>query len=271
MEHRQDQLVAVGVDGSRASTAALDVAVREARMRRHRLLVVHAAPVPLRRDTVLEAARVRAEHLAPDLPITARSLSGTPSAVLAGEVGDSDCLVVGARGLGGIGSVLFGSTSHALLRQAPCPVVVVRRPAPQHQGRVVVGVAGSTSYYAVELAFDEASRRGAELFAVHSWDGPGPLREAGSGWSSQARTRQAARAEQVLGAVLEPWEAKYPGVSVRRVVSKQPAAATLTWWSATADLVVVGRGAPGSRLPIGLTVLPLLRDSSCPVAVVPAR
>ena len=270
MKHFHVQVVAVGVDGSRGSPTALEVAVWEARMRRRHLLLVHAVRVPLRRDPVLDAARWRAERLAPGLPVTSRSLSGTPSTVLAAQVGESDYLVVGARGLGGVGSVLFGSTSHALVRQARCPVIVVCRPAGPARGRVVVGVAGTSSSEAVEVAFDEASRRGAELVAVHAWDPPGGLREALLGWSSEARGRRMAQERDLLSAVLAPWQAKYPSVSVRQVVPKDPAATALVWWSATADLVVVGQGTPGSRLPIGLTVLPVLRGSACPVAVVPS-
>lgn len=38
---------------------------------------------------------------------------------------DAELLVVGSRGRGTVRAALLGSTSHALAREAPCPVVVV--------------------------------------------------------------------------------------------------------------------------------------------------
>jgi len=41
---------------------------------------------------------------------------------------DADLLVVGSRGRGTVKAALLGSTSHALVADAPCPVVVVPSP-----------------------------------------------------------------------------------------------------------------------------------------------
>lgn len=40
-----------------------------------------------------------------------------------------DLIVVGSRGYGTVERVLLGSTSTALIGDAPCPVIVVPRPA----------------------------------------------------------------------------------------------------------------------------------------------
>ncbi len=43
----------------------------------------------------------------------------------------ADAIVIGSRGLGGLGSLLLGSVSHALLQDADRPVVIV--PSPKGQ------------------------------------------------------------------------------------------------------------------------------------------
>jgi nucleotide-binding universal stress UspA family protein len=55
------------------------------------------------------------------------TLSGRPSAALAAASGDLDLLVCGSRGYGPVHTLLVGSTSHALVRSAACPVLVVPR------------------------------------------------------------------------------------------------------------------------------------------------
>lgn len=55
------------------------------------------------------------------------TLSGKPSAALAAASSDLDLLVCGSRGYGPVRTLLVGSTSHALVRAAACPVLVVPR------------------------------------------------------------------------------------------------------------------------------------------------
>jgi Universal stress protein family len=52
-------------------------------------------------------------------------LTGTAAEALALASKDLDLLVCGSRGYGPARIVLLGSTSHALVRRAECPVVVV--------------------------------------------------------------------------------------------------------------------------------------------------
>jgi nucleotide-binding universal stress UspA family protein len=60
-----------------------------------------------------------------------RAISGRPSAVLATAATELglDLLVVGSRGYGPVGALLLGSTSHAVIHDAPCPVMVLPRTA----------------------------------------------------------------------------------------------------------------------------------------------
>jgi nucleotide-binding universal stress UspA family protein len=54
-------------------------------------------------------------------------LSGRPAEALAMASADVDVIVCGSRGYGPLRTLLAGSTSHALVRKAACPVVVVPR------------------------------------------------------------------------------------------------------------------------------------------------
>lgn len=264
--------VVAGVDGSAASTRALDVAAAEAALRHWPLRVVHVTKHPRGRDDVVVTARARAEDTAPVLRIGYESMAGSPAAVLSRLAGASGIVVVGARGLGAVGSLLLGSTSHALVSDAPCPVVVVRTTIGRPTGRVVVGICRHVPTEVVGFAFDEASRRGAELLAVHAWETAVHFTEALRRSPAEARQEHMGQEQEVIPAALAPWEVKYPDVAVRRVVSTDSPASLIEEWSAGADLAVVGRGSLSRPVApeIGSTVYAVLHGSACPVAVVPA-
>jgi nucleotide-binding universal stress UspA family protein len=63
-------------------------------------------------------------------------LEGDPAAAICEAAADVDLLVCGSRGYGALRRVLAGSTARRLLDGAPCPVVIVPRPAQVTRGRV---------------------------------------------------------------------------------------------------------------------------------------
>jgi len=99
-----------------------------------------AVPHELREtDTeLLEQARARAEEAG----VTAytRLLRGEPAdeIVAYADTVDADVIVVGSRGHGAVTSVLLGSVSRAILREARRPVLVVRGAAARHEDAVAV-------------------------------------------------------------------------------------------------------------------------------------
>jgi nucleotide-binding universal stress UspA family protein len=139
--------IVVGLDDSRDGLAALDWAVDEA-VRRHEpltvLSVVNELPLAtpgfyaadaaghvhdVRRSTGRWARRVTSESAGrtldgPGVPVHVRVPSGHPAKLLVEASRDASMVVVG-RGVGGIGRLLLGSVSTAVVHHAHCPVVVV--------------------------------------------------------------------------------------------------------------------------------------------------
>ncbi|GEL24268.1 hypothetical protein PSU4_32220 [Pseudonocardia sulfidoxydans NBRC 16205] len=282
--------VVVGVDGSGPALAAARWAAGEARRRGVGLRVVtvvgwdghatRAIPEPeadVARDALLSAARdtvddaaAAAIAAAPDVDVDVRVRSGAVSTVLMDEADGAALLVVGNRGNGGFTGLLVGSAGVSVAAHARCPVVVVRgdgravgRGAP-----VVVGVGESVGgEAAVGFAFEEASRRGVPLVAVHAWIDPGidPLLGAYADWDAMAVQQQ-----RVLVDAVAPWTAKHPDVEVRELVVRDGAVRALVAAAEGAALVVVGsRGyGPARGLLVGSVSQGLLHHAPCPVAVV---
>ena len=171
--------VVVGVDGSEAGSAALLWAVRAAALEGRGLTVVHATGfagamddledvlaserglLTVGRSIVREAVR---EARAADWTVGVESVvtTGDPSTMLVEASETAAMVVLGARGRGAVVSALLGSVSAPVIREAACPVVVVRSAADVlRDGPVVVGVDGTpASTAAVEHAFHAASVRG---------------------------------------------------------------------------------------------------------------
>jgi nucleotide-binding universal stress UspA family protein len=112
--------------GDEASRALREAASLAARLGADlRVLTVagseDAGPVRARARSVLSAGEtwgVAVDHIV---------LEGDPAAVLAEQGVELDLLVIGSRGYGPVRRVLLGGVSGAVMRTAPCPVVVVPR------------------------------------------------------------------------------------------------------------------------------------------------
>ena len=257
--------VLVGVDGSAESDAAIRWATHEAVMRRVPLTLAHVvAPVvaswpmgPMHANItewqqdnarhVLEQALKTVQACVPDsqLPdVHTETLNSSvvPTLVHASE--GTQMIVVGSRGTGALGRLLLGSVSTGLVHHASCPVAVIR-PEPASSDRdapVLLGIDGSpASEAATALAFDEASRRGVGLVALHAWSDVAVFPILGMDWREYE-----SQGHEVLGERLAGWQEQYPDVGVqRRLVCDQPAR-WLIRESEHAQLVVVGsRGRGG--------------------------
>ncbi|MFD0313613.1 universal stress protein [Streptomyces flavalbus] len=298
-----ERIVVSGIDGSAESRAAAEWAAREARLRDLPLKVVHVwDPVPdpiaqaphlgggtlqhwaerVPRETV-EGLRLR--H--PGLEVTAEQLPGGPAEVLARVAGDSELLVLGSRGMSGVGGFMVGSVGLSVVAHAERPVVLVRageQAADEHEPDPTGIPSAATPYRQVvlgldttrpdesliEFAFEAAAARGAALRVVHGWS-PTPYEVYSLAASPETQHLLAAQRAAALAAALEPWRAKHPNVEVIEEAVVGVPAHHLVDASRTASLVVVGRRirrrAFGPR--VGAVTHAVLHHSTAPVAVVP--
>lgn len=279
----QNGLVMAGVDGSDSALRAVRAAAREAAWRRCPLRIVHAFIWPLmhvdtgaseavpqgglRHDAerILAAAAAAAADEAPGLQVTTDLVTGAPAPVLLHEARGASLVVLGDRGLGGFTGLLLGSVAVQVTAHSTTPVLVVRgRPEPT--GPVLVGCDGSAGANpAVEAAFREAGRRGAELVAVKAW------RESPGLAATQLYDPESARKEEfeVLQDSLDASRGRHPEVQVRAELVAGRPGEELVRLSEQAQLVVVGaRGRGGfTGLLLGSVSQQLLHHAACPVLV----
>ena len=153
---------------------------------------------------------------------------------------EAEMVVVGSNGRGAVGRVLLGSVSSGVVRHAKCPVAVIHDEDPlmPHplQAPVLLGIDGSpASELATAIAFDEASRRGVELTALHAWSDVQVLELPGFDWAVVKAEAERSLAERLAG-----WQERYPDVTVQRLVVCDQPSRQLIEKSETAQLVVVG-------------------------------
>jgi nucleotide-binding universal stress UspA family protein len=253
--------IVVAVDSSPASNAAVCWAARDAAMRNVSLTVVHAVvtptatwpPVPypdslaLRledegKKAVMHAIKIAEDAMPADRKVTINRelVYSTPALALIKMSDEAEMIVVGSSGRGLLARGVLGSVSSTVVRHASCPVAVIRDedqllPDPQH-APVLVGIDGSpASELATAIAFDEASRRGVDLMALHAWSDVAVLDLAGLDWAAVE-----AEAERSLAESLAGWQERYPDVAVHRLLVSDRPARQLVEKSESAQLVVVG-------------------------------
>ncbi|MET8142569.1 universal stress protein [Sphaerisporangium sp. NPDC005288] len=135
--------IAVGVDGSPHSEAALEFAFEQARRREARVHAVYAWAVPVfsplaagytdvMRDVFESGTQRLRQWLAPwrerypEVPVAESAVCGHPTPALVEASEKADLLVAGSRGLGGFRGAVLGSVGHGALHGSHCPVAVVR-------------------------------------------------------------------------------------------------------------------------------------------------
>jgi nucleotide-binding universal stress UspA family protein len=268
--------IVVGVDGSAASASAVRWAAREAELRNLPLAVVSVlapvvqaggpwpeVPVPEEyvriqqaeaTDVVDKAVRSAADGAAPALQITGEVLLGPIVATLVNMSARADMMVVGCRGEDAVSRALLGSVSSGLVHHAHCPVAIIHaEELPSERAPVVVGIDGSpTSELATAIAFDEASRRGVDLVALHAWSDMGPIEFASANWAPIEWRNIKVAEEEVLSERLSGWNDQYPDVTVHRVVVCDRPGPRLLERAGEAQLLVLGShgrgGFPGMLL-----------------------
>ena len=290
--------IVVGVDGSPSSTVAVEWAALEAEMHNVPLKLVNVVPplvaaaegwsdisVPIdysrfqddqARQIIDEAHKVAVEAASPDRAphVTSEVLHAPIVPTLVDLSKQADLVVVGCRGHGAVANTLLGSASSGLVHHAHCPVAVIHDEDPlttrPPTAPVVVGIDGSpTSELATEIAFDEASRRGVGLVAVHAWSDMGPLDFPSMNWAPIEWRNIRDQEEEVLAERLCGWQDRFPDVVVHKVVVSDFPAPRLLEQAQTAQLLVVGShgrgGFPGMLL--GSVSRTVVNSAQIPVIV----
>ncbi|MEP6632538.1 MAG: universal stress protein [Lapillicoccus sp.] len=297
-------VVAVGVDGSEASTAAVDWAAAEAFRRGASRLVVSVIELPQTTGSYLEfaagvgsiaheealrlataAGRRAATKLPADRVDTSIS-DGSAAGHLIKASESAVLVVVGNKHRSAFGSFTSGSVSFAVAAHAACPVVLVPE-ADGHRGvegtdgadgvrGVVVGVDGShAASQALEMAGEMAARAGQPLTIVGAWDIPVTGAWTNAAWADGASVpswSEALRddATDTLQRAVASVRALHPDLVVSTQVVQAPAARALVEASGGAALVVVGsRGRGGfASLVLGSVSHAVLHDCTAPVMIV---
>ncbi|WAC93826.1 universal stress protein [Mycobacterium sp. Aquia_213] len=253
--------IVVGVDGSAASNAAVVWAARDAALRNVSLTLVHMfstfvptfPQIPMPSGVALWQQDDGRQALEQAIKIAQDAVKADQKLVIATEVRPSppvptliemseaaEMVVVGSNGRGAVDRVLLGSVSSGLVHGARCPVAVIHAegsvlPHSDH-APVLVGIDGSpASELATAIAFDEASRRGVELKALHAWSDVEYFELSGHDWTAVSAEEERNLAESLAG-----WQERYPDVTVQRLVVRDRPARQLVELSESAQLVVLG-------------------------------
>ncbi|MFI6463076.1 universal stress protein [Streptomyces sp. NPDC050538] len=285
-----------GLDGSPESSAAAEWAAREAELRGLPLKIVHVwepVPDPLAQAPLMGAETqqhwseripreagedLRRRH--PGLEVTVEQVTGTPSDALVDAAKDAELLVLGSRGLSGVGGFLVGSVGLSVVARAELPVVLVRADEQAADGTslvsdtpdrpVVLGLdADAPSDAVIEFAFAEAARRGTSLRVVYGWNLP-PYYAYGLALDAGLHDELSREETDSLTEALRPWRQKHPEIEVALEPRVGSAADHLVDASRDASLVVIGRRIRRSALGahIGPVAHGVLHHSTAPVAVV---
>ncbi|GHE45080.1 universal stress protein [Streptomyces capitiformicae] len=294
--------VTVGLDGSRESLAAAEWAAREAKLRELPLRLVNVwepVPEPMAQAPLLgaetqthwseripreAAAGLRLRH--PGVEITVEQLTGRASEVLVAAAKDSELLVLGSRGLSGLGGFLVGSIGQAVVAHAETPVVLVRawEQAADEREMDPAGIPSAATGFrpvvlgldtdrpddaVITFAFEEAARRQTSLRVVHGWNLP-PHYVSSLPAAPQIGVELGRQDAAALAAVLHPWKEKFPHVEVVEESRFGSPANHLVDASREASLVVVGRRIRRSPfgIHIGSVTHAVLHHATAPVAVV---
>jgi nucleotide-binding universal stress UspA family protein len=280
---KRESAVIVGASGAVDDGPVVSWAIEEAGRRGARLVIAHACSwssdldddLPLPRHPGLVDAIGRARAALGSDRVTVRLARPPAGAMLVGLATSGDLLVVGSPTQSGWS--FWNSSTDFVARHAGCPVVVVRPPVDPGSdapfaGHVVVGVDGSpAAQAALAFGFDEASRRGVPLAAVHVT--PGGVQDV---WYDDQRLEAHLTTEpaalELLARAVGPMEHAYPEVWVKRAVFAGQPLRGLLRAAEGAALLVLGAHASGAarRMRLGSTSLAAMGRAASPVVILPS-
>lgn len=249
----------VGVDGSRPSLAALRWAISRARHDPAPMVLVHVQSdeaAPTRHEASTEAGQSGDGHLgaaleqvratAPEISVSATTITGAVPSALAGFVGAHDLLIIGTGKTGFLHGRVHGSRSVQIAIAAACTVAVVPEVDLRFRRGVVAGIdRHETGPSVARWGAREALARGEELLLLQAIP------------ESASRLSSAERAALALTDAAEKAREESPLLTIRSRVSTRPPAEALLDSSRDKALLVLG---PGSLDPLHSVLGSVLHD-----------
>ncbi|WP_164519497.1 universal stress protein [Nocardioides ferulae] len=281
--------VVIGTDGSPDSERALHYGALEAARAGCGITLVHVTPdyVPIaamypvamsemeqQGRYILDQSAETLRRWAPDAPVQSLLRVGRRVGAVSEAGRGARMIVLGHRHASMMTRLSTGTTTTGVAARATAPVVSVPatwNPEVEH-GLVIAGFKGAAhSGELLARAFAAASARKAKLVVMHAWRLPTAYDDVVEGRVHAEEWARAAHEE--IDPLLEDWHRSYPDVEVEvRVLHDHPAHA-LREASKEADLMVLVRKSHGfpAAVHLGSVARTLLRDSVCPVAIVPPQ
>lgn len=282
--------ILVGV-GEEDVTAAVEWAVERAAASGHDIRLVHAAHSPYGLagpETILlsfESAELAgralvrgAEERALDaargrVGVAADVVVGAPVPVLTDLSKHSAGVVLQHRRRSRLAQIVSGSVSAGVAARADVPVVSVPDDwsprAADEPARITVGVSDlDGADQLIARALDVAGSDHAVVTLLHAWDVPAAYEV--SLLSPEELTDWERRTAKDLQSLADTWKDKAPGVTIETRAVRGRTADVLVTASHDSDLLLVARArtwVPGHHL--GSVARAVLRESACPVEVVP--
>ncbi|OZD56028.1 universal stress protein [Rhodococcus sp. 06-1460-1B] len=297
---QRKNLTVVGVDGSVSARNAVRWAATDVVGRDTTLLLVYAGvDLDITRTGALDAnsgtasgARARARSALAAARVIALSIlgddadvetvldPGPPNEVLNEYADTARMLVLGSRRKGTVARAVLGSVSTDVATHARCPIAVVPQSftgteAESDTAPTVVGVDCSSNDDAVlDVAFDQASRLGTSLLAVHAYESLQPRTGFARSIDLGPRMRGDSAPQRWIDHLVASWSEKYPDVEVTaHAAHDRPSHALLEYASQShAQLIVLGARSRGAISPLfgGSTSRAVLHRADIPVVIVPA-
>ncbi|GAA1974917.1 universal stress protein [Nocardioides panacihumi] len=284
-----DDWILVGVDGTEGGDAAVRYAAREAAMTGSGVKLLHVAPelaypVALdagaetappgqdRRERVLVDAAAAVRAILGDAPadrvVTMVEFGGRTEHILEASRG-CRLVVLGDRHRPLLGRLATGSVHGGVVSRAQVPVVVVPAStgsAPL-QGRMIAAVKSADEWRDhVGRAMGIAKDHGARLVLLHAWDVPVMYDDLVATRALETERR----AQHELRDLRAGRDKKYVDLPVEIKVVRGQAAKAIVDASAKSDLVILTRRSIVAAIGhLGGTARTVLRESRCPVLVLP--
>ncbi|MEW6109282.1 MAG: universal stress protein [Nitrospirota bacterium] len=193
---------------------------------------------------------------------------------------DADLIVMGARGLKGIKSLMVGSVTRSVAVNSPIPVLVIKPSQFEPPGKLKILFATDGSEYAdatgkflASMPFPDKSEVTVlnviwsalsdipERFFIETDD---RIKET----VARVRTTEFSESEKVLQSARESLREKFPGVKVLTKVGDPSTEILAAAEASNTDIIVVGcRGLRGVKGMVGSVSRNILRHSTCSVLI----